>query len=1257
MKKLLSLLGLLFLVAPALAQTTAVTATITDTDGTVWMNGSWQAQLYYQTPGQTPTINGVPLTPAQLRLTGNLSSGGSFSATLSDNLIVKPTGSQWQFTICPQATYPCSTTTLLVTGASMSLSAPLSAIAMPPRLNPTPLNFAYGDVEVAQTGGIGGAYYNSVLSQIRCWNGASWITCGGGGGGGGNPASPSLSVQWNNSGAFGGDAFFGYDPTLHNLTVPYVNGFPYASRFQTGGGNNGIANYFSAATGFLWTEPNYANTEQVANYRGNSVCTLFGDSSFTSNACGLNWPVGATNHDARNGLIENYWNAIASPWANVTHVSLYGYTQQVNPNIYTVGNVQAFTNYYGTTNSGNAFTNKSQSTTVAEVMSNYAPSQEYVRLTQNFQHALGDTAVEELQDFISGGKSQGGDQGNQYQQNSGISEWPNPFHGTCTTGCTTGATAITVAGGNSNTQQGVGFHLIDVTKAIGTQPEVRGTCLPGTAGCLPPAGGSWNPSGCGSTYSCPQTFVVATGAVGASSAIGFTSAVEPSTQAGWNPAMTYTTNQIVWYADFYWTYTGTCSGAGNVPQPNSSCWTQGATVTIPVVTALGTFAAGATKTCIMQNSINGGIRPEELSATFSGGSLTATMLRQYPSGSFVAQGGACGYDLTLDADTVPSSSSDAACHASSATPRIGLTPTYCSRTGWPLAGSWSDGTFTYAYFWSIYASSPIAEYLPSFHAAAQSGVGSSWTRYAPAGTVVTSGNGMTVSFVADNSSSNCNGSGSGTCVTIKSGSSQFNFWGGLPFNSPQNVGMGNVAGQALIVSDNVGSNSCVNLTTPPIIIDGQNTFSYDLTSTSPSTCTGTSVLGNTLTAELCNCTATLYPYAEVTNVYNWTTNQIDGSLSLSPNAVPFATSDVVAELHWPSMDIQDTYVNFNQYQPPYGGNQRGYGFGGTFSGGASTGFILSNHAALSDYYGFGGTHILPGAAVKINGIWQNDTVLNYAPEGSVFVIPCKALPTNISSPTTGGCTGLDAAYALFTMTTASGQVTTLGFNPNADSAGSQGGNVQFVDVASGAQVEIGANVNNDTTGVGVPGVGARYATDGTGSKVSGQETSGAKGANSDLWAFNQMMTANSFTITSGGSGCSGTVTGTTGIPAGGRAAVCTAVLSGGSAISCTPFDSGSGLTSTSTALSFTGGTCGTYPTGTANASQTQATVQLSQIYQHNPGAACVIQACFNPGGSTWPSVPSGTIGQTNWSVSLNFASAITGTGTNYQFVTHCGGMD
>jgi len=81
-------------------------------------------------------------------------------------------------------------------------------------------NIVLGDVQtVSIQGGT-----NGYVLQTDGSGGLSWTEQTGGGGGGGSPGGANMQVQFNNAGAFGGDAGFIYDIDDDLLTVPHIGG-------------------------------------------------------------------------------------------------------------------------------------------------------------------------------------------------------------------------------------------------------------------------------------------------------------------------------------------------------------------------------------------------------------------------------------------------------------------------------------------------------------------------------------------------------------------------------------------------------------------------------------------------------------------------------------------------------------------------------------------------------------------------------------------------------------------------------------------------------------------------------------------------------------------------------------------------------------------------------------------------------------------------------------------------------------------------
>ena len=96
--------------APAAAQITTVTGTVTDPHGVPYAGGTIKAQL--SAPGATVTVNnqgqcssgGFGTAPCQVPIQGtfgptSLDSNGSFTLNLYDRAQIRPLGTTWTFTV------------------------------------------------------------------------------------------------------------------------------------------------------------------------------------------------------------------------------------------------------------------------------------------------------------------------------------------------------------------------------------------------------------------------------------------------------------------------------------------------------------------------------------------------------------------------------------------------------------------------------------------------------------------------------------------------------------------------------------------------------------------------------------------------------------------------------------------------------------------------------------------------------------------------------------------------------------------------------------------------------------------------------------------------------------------------------------------------------------------------------------------------------------------------------------------------------
>lgn len=196
MKLIIALLCLASLSASA--STTAVTATLTDGDGSVWANCTWSATLNGVTP---PTVGKVAVPDAQTHAGGKCDASGALSATMLNTASVDQAGATWTFTVLPNASVTVPSVISGVTTATGNLTTILSAGLIAPRFQSGPNAFGYADIEV-QSASIGSTYSNTGTvcggPSLRQLSNAGWV-CQGGGGGASLPSTVNL-FKGNNAG-------------------------------------------------------------------------------------------------------------------------------------------------------------------------------------------------------------------------------------------------------------------------------------------------------------------------------------------------------------------------------------------------------------------------------------------------------------------------------------------------------------------------------------------------------------------------------------------------------------------------------------------------------------------------------------------------------------------------------------------------------------------------------------------------------------------------------------------------------------------------------------------------------------------------------------------------------------------------------------------------------------------------------------------------------------------------------------------------
>jgi len=158
------ILLLLVLLTPgiAFAQNTSVSGTITDAGGQAWFNGTYTFtfRVSNDNPNANYKQNGAPFDK-NTTISGVLDATGSLTAVpVPDNHTITPSGSSWTVQVCSAATFPCFSTSFVITGGSQNISSTVVPPAVSIQLvNPTSVNMkAYSDSEISSAV-VGSTYY------------------------------------------------------------------------------------------------------------------------------------------------------------------------------------------------------------------------------------------------------------------------------------------------------------------------------------------------------------------------------------------------------------------------------------------------------------------------------------------------------------------------------------------------------------------------------------------------------------------------------------------------------------------------------------------------------------------------------------------------------------------------------------------------------------------------------------------------------------------------------------------------------------------------------------------------------------------------------------------------------------------------------------------------------------------------------------------------------------------------------------------
>ena len=187
MKKILIFLCALLLgSACASAQYTTVTATVVDSDGTVWANAPYSFNFqpgYNESNPANYTYNGAALNAAHLSGSGTANGSGVISFSVYQSTLLKPIPSSYNLTVCPNASGKCATINFSTSSGSVSLSSQINAAIAAPRFQAVSGAYGYADTEAILKLIPGSTYWNVTTSSQRCYTGSTWGACGSGGGG------------------------------------------------------------------------------------------------------------------------------------------------------------------------------------------------------------------------------------------------------------------------------------------------------------------------------------------------------------------------------------------------------------------------------------------------------------------------------------------------------------------------------------------------------------------------------------------------------------------------------------------------------------------------------------------------------------------------------------------------------------------------------------------------------------------------------------------------------------------------------------------------------------------------------------------------------------------------------------------------------------------------------------------------------------------------------------------------------------------
>lgn len=740
-------------------------------------------------------------------------------------------------------------------------------------------------------------------------------------------------------------------PVGTSLSSNVLQGKYYASQFQVGGNNNGIANLAtstSCAAGSpkglngctIVVDPTYPNTENPQGY---------GAYLFGNNTKNTPWPLATHVHDERNGVTADYYE---NPFSNVPYQAA---GQMINTD-YTLdyqqwplynGNL-AGTEYLQTTafQGGYNFFNyysgspqyffKTYYQNLGLASTDYGSGQMESIINNVNCHGTGDCIAQTTTVTCDGGMNSVDDEGC-HGGDFTVSEDPVVYTGTLTAAVAVGATQLGVSATNGAGTQGEDRLIVDTTTGVITGNSFTGAVGTSKTG---PATSALNPNlAIDSAAAYPVSTMVQLcyagtdngqsggGCAAGSQPIGYI----PSAPNMINPVASITTNVVASYSASG--YSGLPAGFCTPSTLQSSN------------SAAACYLPASGTACISDQQ-----EYESVNYTYNSTAQQITLLNlRFPheNGLFFAHGGLCGYAVESQADVFTGDGNN-----------NNISQVF------PVLGSPNATSFYYiSQRTNLGYTGPVLGESNAINSYTSPGGGECFTL-----------NASIFQLQADNHT-----------VYVASN---------VPFNSGANLSP--INGMTLVITTpNSTYNGSYVTSYGNTGNDTGNWFSYYL----PTPPTGTAPTSGT--ASFCNTNYKLYPSVRVNSVLNATNQQVDGTMNTMPAPVAMNSGDTVKQPHYPwIVTAHDSGRGVLQFLPReyLGGALYGMNYGYLLSGIGTTGFSIENSTDQNKYLGYGGTHIAPSTGYILTGEWSDDFYFGQPGEDAVIKVgSCKPSPVGCNN--------------------------------------------------------------------------------------------------------------------------------------------------------------------------------------------------------------------------------------------------------------------